>query len=131
MKSKSALTVMIVLFVITVHAQQTKNLLDGKKFTIQMMKGGTLDSKETLVFDKGSMDPLECHQYGFTATEYEAKSAAGQYTFRVISKSDKEGTMAWQGKINGDQIDGSVVWTKEGQDPIHYTFKGIADKSEK
>jgi hypothetical protein len=133
MKMKSFITAGLLLFVIAVHAQQTQNILDGKKFTIELMKGATLDSKETIVFDNGMMDPLDCHQYGFTAAKYEGKNSGGMYTWRVVSKSDKEGTMAWQGKITGDKIGGSVSWTKEGQAAINYTFKGTtaAAKSDK
>ena len=121
---KSVITAGLLLLVMAVHAQQTQSLLDGKKFSIELMKGGTLDSKETIVFDQGMMDPLDCHQYGFTAAKYEGKNSAGMYTWRAVSKSDKEGTMSWQGKITGDKIEGNVSWTKEGQATINYTFKG-------
>lgn len=132
MKIKSFITAGLLLLVMAVHAQQTQNLLDGKKFSIELMKDGTLDSKETLVFDQGMMDPLNCHQYGFIAAKYEGKNSAGMFTWRCVSKSDKEGTMAWQGKITGDKIEGNVSWTKEGQAPINYTFKGTtAVKSDK
>ena len=125
---KSLFTVIIVLFAITVHAQQTQNLLDGKKFTIQLMQGDKTDSKETLVFDNGMMDPLDCHQYGFTAANYQAKNSGAMFTWVAISKSEKEGTMAWQGKITGDQIEGTMSWSKPGQATINYTFKGTVVK---
>jgi hypothetical protein len=132
MKMKSIITAGLLLIAVAVHAQQIQGLLDGKKFSIQMMKGGALDSKETIVFDQGMMDPLDCHQYGFTAAKYEVKNSGGMYTWHVITKSDKEGTMSWQGKITGDNIEGNVSWTKEGQAPINYTFKGTtAVKSDK
>ena len=124
MKMKSIITAGLLLIAIAVQAQQTQGLLDGKKFSIQLMKGGTLDSKETIVFDQGMMDPLDCHQYGFTAAKYEGKNSNGMFTWRSVSKSDKEGTMSWQGEITGDKIEGNVSWTKEGQAPINYTFKG-------
>ena len=133
MKMKSCITVCLLLLAIAVRAQQTQSLPDGKRFSIELMKGGTLDSKETIVFDKGMMDPLDCHQYGFTAAKYEGKNSGEMYTWRAVSKSDKEGTMAWQGKITGDKIEGNVSWTKEGQAPVNYTFKGTTAvvKSEK
>lgn len=126
MKHTTIGAIAMLIISLNVHAQQTQSILDGKKFSIEMMKDGALDSKETLVFEKGSMDPLQCHQYGFTAAAYQAKNTAEAYTFKVITKSEKEGTMAWQGKITGDKIVGMVTWTKAGQDAIHYTFKGIA-----
>ena len=120
---------MIVLFAITIHAQQSQGILDGKKFSIQLMQGDKPDAKEAIVFDNGMMDPLDCHQYGFTATAYQAKNSGNMLTWVCITKSEKEGTMAWQGKITGDQIDGSVSWSKAGQATINYTFKGTAIKA--
>lgn len=131
MKMKSLIIAGLLFVAVAVRAQQAQSMLDGKKFSIELMKGGTLDSKETIVFDKGMMDPLDCHQYGFTAAQYQAKNSGTTYTWRAISKSDKEGTMAWQGTITGDKIEGKVSWTKEGQAAINYTFKGTAIKSEK
>jgi hypothetical protein len=131
MKMKLILLLSGIFLAVNLHAQQSKNMLDGKTFSIQLMKAGTVDSKESLVFENGKMDPLQCHQYGFSATAYQGKNQAGLYTFKTVSLSEKEGTMTWQGKINGDQIDGTVVWTKKGQEPIQYTFKGTLDKSGK
>ena len=95
------------------------------------MKGGTLDSKEIITFDQGMMDPVDCHQWGFTAAKYEAKKSASNSTFHATSKSEKEGTMVWQGKITGEEIEETVVWSKAGQDPIQYTYKGKEAAPEK
>ena len=131
MKMKSLIAVLMLMFVITLHAQQTQGLLDGKKFSIELRKDGTPDATMTLVFDKGMMDALQYHAHGFSAATYQAKTAGGLQTFRVVCKSDKEGTMTWGGTIKDDQIEGTIVWTKEGQDAVRYTFKGTPDKTNK
>ncbi len=129
MKKKLMLSVLIFLSVLSVHAQQPAGALDGKQYRIELMKDGKADSKESLVFDKGMMDPVQCHQYGFSSSAYQAKNSAGGITFAAICKSADEGTMGWQGKATGDKIEGSVAWMKEGQETVHYTFTGsIADK---
>jgi len=129
MKIRSFLVVIALFGCIASYAQQSG--LDGRQFKILLATTGTADTKETLVFDNGMMDPLDCHQWGFTATAYQAKNAAGMSTFRVICKTEKEGTMSWEGKVTGDTIEGSVSWKKEGQAPIYYTFKGTAETTKK
>jgi hypothetical protein len=131
MKIKSLITALMLMFVITVHAQQTQGVLDGKKFNIELKKDGVSDATMTLVFDKSMMDAPQYHSQGFSAATYQAKNASGLQSFRVVCKSDKEGTMTWQGTIKDDQIDGTVVWTKEGGDVVRYTFKGTTDKTNK
>ncbi|MFI5135791.1 MAG: hypothetical protein ACHQD9_08060 [Chitinophagales bacterium] len=112
-------------------SQAPQTVMDGKQYKIDLMKDGKFDSKETLVFDKGMMDPIDCHQYGFSATRNNVKQAGDLITFMVICKSEKEGTMNWQGKVTGENVEGSVSWVKEGQATINYTFKGQEVKPEK
>lgn len=112
------------LFSVFASAQSSQGVLDGRTFAIELFTGDKLDSKETLVFDKGLMDPLDCHQYGFTASVCQAKKSGDLFTFRVVCKSEKEGTMAWQGKVTGANIEGTVVWSKASQSDINYTFSG-------
>jgi hypothetical protein len=124
---KSTALIFMVALLAVAHAassQDMQSVLDGRTYAIEIYLNGTLDSKETLVFDKGMMDPLDCHQWGFSAATCQAKKSGEMYTFRTVCKSEKEGTMAWQGKVGGSVIEGTVVWTKEGQEPINYTFTG-------
>lgn len=32
--------------------------------------------------------------------------------------------MVWAGRVRGDRIEGTMVWTKEGQAPADYWFRG-------
>jgi hypothetical protein len=114
-----------------VFAQQAAGLLDGRRFHIEIMKDGVLDSKERLVFADHQMDPLDCHQWGFTAAAYQAKNSGEMKTFSSVCRSEKEGTMAWQGKVKGQEIEGTMVWSKQGQATYNYTFKGREVKDEK
>lgn len=132
MKARTTLLLTFLLFLASrSFSQMVQNPLDGKTFAIELSLNGKVDSKETLVFDKGMMDPLDCHQWGFSASACQAKQSGSMYTFRVISKSEKEGTMAWEGKVTGNSIEGTVVWTKTGQDNINYTFNGKEIKATK
>lgn len=127
----SAVILFLFMHIQAFSQQPPATVLDGKQYKIDLMKDGKLDSKETLVFENGMMDALECHQYGFSATRNNVKQAGDLITFMVISKSEKEGTMNWQGKVTGENIEGSVSWVKQGQATINYTFKGTEVKSQK
>jgi hypothetical protein len=38
--------------------------------------------------------------------------------------SAKEGKNHWKGTVKGNAIEGTQVWTKAGQAPIEYWFRG-------
>jgi len=53
-----------------------------------------------------------------------SKRDNGQAIFTCTMKSEEHGKMKWTGERKGNKISGSYHWSKEGQDPIDYTFKG-------
>ncbi len=51
-------------------------------------------------------------------------TADEQGHFKYTLTSEKEGRMDWEGQVSGTAISGKMVWKKDGQDDIHYTFQG-------
>jgi hypothetical protein len=103
--------------------------LDGKTFTGETgEKGKTKGDAETFVFKAQTFDPLDCHKYGFSAAPYTFKEEGGRIRFEAETKSAKEGAMRWQGVVQGETLAGSMIWTKAGQAPITYWFKGTLKK---
>jgi hypothetical protein len=103
--------------------------LDGRTFVGEMgEKGKEKGDPETFVFKDGTFDPLDCHKWGFSGAPYTTKEEDGRIHFTAETKSEKEGTMSWKGAVQGDAISGTVVWTKQGQAPIEYWFKGTQKK---
>jgi hypothetical protein len=99
--------------------------LDGKAYTVEMGEKGKSDAKpETLDFKAGKFHSDACDQYGFTAAPYSAKGGEWQ----ADTSSAKEGKMRWKGKVQGDAISGTAVWSKPGQKDIEYWFKGSLKK---
>jgi hypothetical protein len=103
--------------------------LDGKTFDLVVSeKGKEATQKDQIIFKDGKFRSPGCDQYGFVEAEYKTTDAAGALTFDVVTKSEKEGEIHWTGSVKGDSVEGSYVWTKTGQAPIEYTFKGTLQK---
>lgn len=109
--------------------QAAAGILDGKSFTGEMMQAGKkTGEKDEFVFAEGKFRSTGCDQYGFTAVSYTATTKAGVTTFTSEATSETDGKMAWKGTVKGDTIEGTAVWTKEGQTPTQYHFKGMLKK---
>ena len=122
----ASVTVAVVLVCVGAAAVAADDrLLDGKRFSGETgKKGDEKGDAEEFVFEKGTFDPLGCHPWGFGAAPYTAKRIAGIVQFESTTVSAKEGKMAWTGRVRGDRIEGTMVWTKEGQAPAEYWFRG-------
>jgi hypothetical protein len=98
--------------------------LDGKSFAGETgEKGKAKGDPESFVFRDGKFDPIQCHPYGFSAAPYTARSEAGAVSFESETVSAKEGKMLWKGTVRGDALEGTMVWSKEGQAPLEYWFR--------
>jgi hypothetical protein len=103
--------------------------LDGKSFAGTSTEDGKKKGDaDTLIFADGKFRSTACDQYGFKPAAYTVKSEGKALVFEATAQSDKEGTNTWKGKVLGDAITGHLVWTKKGQKPIKYTFKGSLKK---
>ena len=105
--------------------------LDGKTFSVKFTEHNkNEEAKDELIFKDGTFFSADCEQYGFSPAPYESKSKSGTTLFKSTLTSDKEGKVEWEGKVNGDEISGTFIWSKEGQDPIIYTYKGGMKKAD-
>jgi len=119
----------IVLLLLAAVCLAAGALLDGKTYVGESsQKGKEEKQKDTLIFEKGTFRSTACDQYGFTATPYTAKKEGGVITFTADSTSEKEGKNHWEGTVSDNSIQATLTWTKEGQAPIEYTFKGELKK---
>ncbi len=107
-------------------------VLDGQTFVGQMGKKGDEKGKDdNFVFANGQFESTACEQYGFGTAPYTTLlTEEGGMTFDATTTSPSEGKMHWAGKINGDNVEGTAVGTKEGQEPVDYWFKGTLKKTE-
>lgn len=104
-------------------SQNPKNkvTLEGRVFKIENYTGGKLDGIETMTFKNGMVENDECVKWGFAPNAYTSDENCN---FKFTLVSDQEGKMEWAGQASGTSVNGTMVWTKAGQDDIHYTFKG-------
>lgn len=58
------------------------------------------------------------------AAPYTARKVGEAVQFESTTQSEKEGEMAWIGRVRGDRLEGTMVWRKAGQAPIDYWFRG-------
>jgi hypothetical protein len=82
---------------------------------------------EELTFNPNEMSTKVLQQHGFKTAPYDADTsgAIGPATFKCKQTSDAEGTIEWQGlTTTGDDLSGTLVWTKKDGSIIHYDFKG-------
>jgi hypothetical protein len=47
------------------------------------------------------------------------------YHFQIINKNSKGMSLKWEGKVFGDQIEGSATISKKGKVKEEYTFTGM------
>jgi hypothetical protein len=103
--------------------------LDGRSFSVELTEANKSEAtKDELIFKDGTFFSAECEKYGFTPAPYESKSKDGAILFKSALTSGKEGKTEWEGSVKGDEISGTMFWSKEGQDPIIYTYKGAVKK---
>ena len=136
---KSIFTSRLYIFVITVflfisclgiNYALADGPLDGKTFSVNISEYGKdgQPRADDLIFNDGKFSSTECAQYGFGDAVYESAKKDGKILFEATTNSDKEGTIEWEGKVDGDNISGNFMWSKQGQDPIFYTYSGSLKK---
>jgi len=106
--------------------------LDGKVFVVDSgPKGQPADEKDdVLTFRESRFHSKSCDKYGFGTAAYTTTNEGGNVVFTTETTSEKQGRLAWRGKIEGGTIEGTVVhYRKPGffnrnPEPRELWFKG-------
>ncbi len=104
---------------LTVEAQAkpTKPLADDLSF-----KGNKLKSKA--LAEKYNFKPGE-----FTATVDSSNIEEVVITFDAVMKGETpDDVLTWHGTVNGEDIEGSAIWTKKGKTKKSFAFVGLQKK---
>lgn len=92
----------------------TSFILDGRTYSGQNgSKGKPADHDDEFIFSKGMFRSTSCDAYGFESGPYETDVVDGIIFFKAVTKSPSHGQMVWQGKVDGDTIEGTFLWTKK------------------
>ncbi|HVY54465.1 MAG TPA: hypothetical protein VHC46_01785 [Thermodesulfobacteriota bacterium] len=129
----ASISYMLLVFVlsalsISMLAAAGQDALDGKTFSGEMGETGKKGDKEELVFEDGKFTSVACEQYGFGDAPYTTSVKGDTTTFEADTMSAKAGKMHWSGTINGSELTGTAVLTKEGQAPVEYWYKTTLEK---
>jgi hypothetical protein len=87
---------------------------DGKTYFGQNGgKGKSADHDDELIFEEGMFRSTSCDKYGFAKGLYQTTNTDGIIFFNAVTVSPSHGQMVWEGKVDGDSLDATFVWTKE------------------
>ncbi len=113
------------------QTQQGKQTLAGSRWSVTLTPDdaaaakGTKPFDDVLIFDSAKMTSPECLKYGFSASPYKSAQKKGEaMEFSTTQKSDAEGTSVWTGTIDGDAMNGTMVWTKKDGTVVTYKLSG-------
>lgn len=132
--------ILSLLFSLNVFANDSKvtdnisstSALDGRSYSGQNgSKGEPADHDDGFIFSNGMFRSTSCDAYGFESGPYQTEAVNGVIFFKAVTRSPSHGQIAWEGKVDGDSIDGTFLWTKErwyGDIRKEYWFKGKLDK---
>lgn len=126
---KYATFAMLAVAAISLLAVAASGLLDGKTFEGECFEKGKVagtGTRDVLIFKGGKFRSTACEKHGCSEANYTTKTAGDAVTWEstLVSVEASEGKIAWKGTVKGDVVEATFVWTKPGQQPSEWTFKG-------
>jgi hypothetical protein len=99
--------------------------LDGRSFDVVVTEEGKESGdKDQIVFKDQQFESVGCRQYGFGPVAYTTELSDGVVTFQATSTSPTDGTIEWRGTVEADRIEGQMLWHKQGQKDLAYSYAG-------
>lgn len=103
--------------------------LDGRMFQVLVLDTTTNKTYPDLIwFEDGKLQTRASEAWRFVAAEYRVSRDGEALGFEAVASSKKEGTNEWRGTISGEEIEGTLVWSKEKNEPLRYTYRGSSKK---
>jgi hypothetical protein len=113
---------LVAALLVGVAAQAAGPMLDGRTFTGSMIEQAKEKPlPDTFEFKNGKFHSSACDKYGFGAAAYNIQPDG---SFQATTVSPKEGSIQWQGRVTDNTLDGTALWMRPGQAPVHYTIHG-------
>ncbi|MBI2870843.1 MAG: hypothetical protein HYY14_03950 [Candidatus Omnitrophica bacterium] len=105
------------------HAAAIQDL-DGMTFAGELGEEGQTEGQaDTFIFENGLFESTACTPFGFSEAPYTSAAQGDDIAFNAQTASPTDGNMVWQGTVDGDEVEGTVIWTKAGQ-ATNYWFRG-------
>lgn len=96
----------------------------GKTFVVYREGIGGRTDCDTLTFENGAFTSESDKKYGFINCPYSAKDQGNVIGLKSQCQSEAEGALDWSAIVNGDMIQGTFLWKKDGQPDREYQFTG-------
>lgn len=113
------------------QTQKGKRGLAGSRWDVTLTPDeasaakGTTPFTDVLIFDNANkMTSPECMKYGFDAAPFKASHKGEVQDFSSTLKSAAEGSSEWTGTVEGDAINGTMVWKKKDGSTVTYKLSG-------
>lgn len=88
-------------------------------------KGKAQGNRDVFSFETGHFRSSACAPYGFRAAPYTIEANGDSVTFSAQTFSPTDGTMAWEGVIRGNVLEGVAWWQRQAESaPEEFWFKG-------
>jgi hypothetical protein len=98
--------------------------LSGKSFKITLEADGGLKLiNDKLIFTEEFVSN-EHKPFRLENAEYNASESEGGIKFEAETISDEDGVRIWKGSVEGDKIEGIMVWARAGHPVESYSFSG-------
>jgi hypothetical protein len=113
---------------VAIAAAEPSHLLDGRVYVGNNGEiGREADRSDEFIFKNGQFVSASCDEYQFASGPYTAWLEGNIIYFEAVTLSQSDGKISWQGKIDGDNLNATFVWTKERwywDTRREYWFKG-------
>ena len=92
--------------------------LDGRRFRAGIVRDDADEDakaqplEDKLLFENGKFSSVVCRRYNFAEAPYWVRVEGDRIHFMAELTSPTDGTMRWTGTIRGNQLTGTMRWTK-------------------
>lgn len=105
--------------------------LDGSTWEVRVRRQGlfALPRRDTLVFERGRFISSGHLEQGFLPGSYQAEGGLSAFnglsdSWQASQESEREGSLHWRGRVEGERIEGTVTWIRTGGGVKTYAFHG-------
>jgi hypothetical protein len=102
--------------------------LAGRSFIVEARNPqGGAPQVDTITFADGQFRSSFGSQSGYGPATYNVVRDNVGEAFTASSGDTKSGSIEWSGMLVKGRLDGKAVWSRPGQQPVEYEFRGYAE----
>ena len=102
--------------------------LDGSAWEVRVRRDAlfSLSHRDTLIFDRGRFSSMHKMKDGFLPSSYDAQAerSGSVATWQAEIPGSDGSLLDWRGQVEGDRMEGTLVWTRKDGTARSYNFRG-------